>query len=153
MAPDRPGLDTQVSISYGAQFMVPLFGASANAVLGLNLNGLSSAPFFQLQGNGGIGGGIFGGFGGAVGPSSGDAPVTGFDSSNYAEIDGGWGPALTLSTTLDENGNMTSKSLGYPYRVGAGYGLGGFLGKQFTGTVVGPSLQTIINILAKLVGC
>jgi hypothetical protein len=137
------GLAVQGTAAVGAQLIVPLVSGSVNFVVGWNLDWGNSTFFVQGQGNVGVGLGAFVGWGGAVGPSWGDDPKTGLDSTNYAEVDAGWGPAGTIGATFDENGNLTGAGAGGPWKLGAGAGLGAFAGKQYTATYATPTLNEV----------
>ena len=147
---DPLGQAWQATFSGGVAVIVPGAGGSLNGVVGINVDGMNSSLYVQGQANGGVGGGFFAGWGSSLVAGKGDAPTTGVDSSNYAEIDAGWGPAVGLSATADPCGKITGFSAAVPYKVGAGGGVGGFGGKSYTATGVLPSVGQTISALGDL---
>jgi len=147
---DPYALAWQMAGGFGGQIIVPGLGFSLNIVGGLNVDGENSSFFIQGQANAGLGIGAFVGWGGMAGPSWGDDPKTGLDSTNYEEADAGWGPAASVSATRDKSGNVNGVSAAGPLKVGEGAGAGGFAGKQYTATYTSPTLKDLMNYLKSM---
>ena len=101
-----------------------------------------------------IGVGIFGGVGASAGISQSDGPLTsGVGVSDYAEMDGGWGPAFLLGAALDKCKVPGASGAPYSKKVpGAGSGFGFGAGKSASGTFVFPSFQKLNSMVGSWFG-
>jgi RHS repeat-associated protein len=139
---DPLGLDWQLSWTIASgSVAVPGAGASANVAVGINFPSFNPSTwslYGTVQGAGGVGGGVFGGFGEGFNVSHGDAPTTGTSSSNYAEINAGWGAAGGVNTTWDNCGKTTGVQGAAGAWAGGGWGVGGFIGRAWSGTYALP---------------
>ncbi len=142
---DPYGLAYQLGGGFGTAIIAPGAGGSVNVVGGINIDGMNSSIYGQLQLNGGEGQGFFAGWGGAVVAGQGDSPKSGWDSTKYGEIDAGWGWAAAVALTYDDCDKINGIGGAYPYRAGLGGGLGGFKGKSITGTLASPSISDFVN--------
>jgi hypothetical protein len=141
---DPFGLAVQIAPSLGAQIIAPGVGSSVNGIFGINIDGWNSSIYIQAQLNVGYGGGAFAGLGGSLSAGVGDSPKTGFDSSNYGEVDAGYIYQGGVGANLDDKcENVSSVSASVPYKVGAGGGLGAFVGKSYTVTLATPTAKKI----------
>ena len=148
---DPFGLAVQVSGSFGGSVIGGFFGLSTTATVGINFDGWNTGIYVTGQGAGGGGLGAFAGFGFTANISRGDPPVTGTGSSDYSEIDGGWGPAGQIAFTYDDCGKINGGALGLPIvpKVGGGFGGGFFRGRVKTGTLVLPTVGDVADGISR----
>ena len=156
---DPLGLDTQISLGVSLTAIIPLtpfgfpsIGVGGGSNFGISTDGtiLGTSFFAQGQANAFFGAGAFVGVGANGGISGTDGPLkSGFDDSDYAEIDGGWGASFGLSGTVDPCGIWTSASGAPPIKLipGAGYGFGFGVGHSWTSTGVSPTIGQLLNLL------
>lgn len=146
---DPLGLDMQFSWTVASgSVIVPGGGASANAVVGINMPSFNPSTwsfFGTAQAAGGGGGGVFAGYGAGMNVSHGDAPTTGASSSNYGEFDAGWNASGGLSATWDGCGKTTGAQGGVGAVYGKGYGAGGFVGTAWSATFASPTIGSMLG--------
>lgn len=149
MRVDPLGLAWQLVAGFGGTIITPGFGGGLNFNVGLNIDGFNSSLYIQDQANVGSlnAGGMFLGLGLNLQLAHADAPTTGFDAAQYAEIDAGVVGGLGASLTKNSCGGVDVGGL-KGFKPGVGLGLGAFTGTTFTSTAVSPTLASALDAIA-----
>ena len=146
MLVDPYGLAWQLVVGGGVTAIVPFFGGGMNFNVGLNLDGWNSSIYIQDQGNLGApnAGGAFFGAGLNLQLAHADAPTTGTDSADYAEIDAGYFGGLGASATGNSCGGADFGGM-KGLKPGVGLGIGAYVGKTYTSTAVSPTIGSLFG--------
>jgi RHS repeat-associated protein len=145
---DPFGLAWQYSFALNFTVISPSTGFSVNLGAGVNIDGWNSKGFNQVQVNvadPGSSRGLFVGLGPVAGIGKAASPTTGLSQSDYMEGNAAFALGAGGSAT---KGACNSIDWGFTRggKIGPGAGIGGFSGKSYSATLVGPTLGRIFGV-------